>query len=201
MSFPYFDEVQRAHQELLAEGKIKTRATQEEVEQDKGLLTRRSGWYSYERDPSIGLMEKLEGNNSLGYSVDCVLSKVDGTSYDIATDSAGLAQPVNGGPSAPYPADIPRWREPTKELAQLEESTPGPTPQPPDNSEIVSAIVAEILNAIAASEAAIMAHDDANTQKILDMITSIKDQVEESLQKALVLILAKRRRNPDEPVP
>jgi hypothetical protein len=79
-------------------------------------------------------------------------------------------------------------------------TTPATQP-PPDNTEIVGAIVAEILNAIAASEAAIMAHDDANTQRIVDQIDGIKTQVEESLQKALVLILAKRRRNPDEPVP
>jgi hypothetical protein len=48
--------------------------------------------------------------------------------------------------------------------------------------------------------AMLMAHDDANTQKILDMITSIKDQVEESLQKALALIVIKRR-GEGEPVP
>jgi len=201
MSFPYFDEVQRAHQELLAEGKIKTRATQEETEQDKGLLTRRSGWYSYERDPSIGLMEKLEGNNSLGYSVDCVLSKVDGVSYDIATDSAGLAQPVNGGPSAPYPADIPRWRVPTKELAQLEDD-PDPEPPPVDQTDIddVYAALEALQTQQAQDTQLLMAHMDAGTKQVTDLITSIKDQVEESLQKALALIVIKRR-GEGEPVP
>jgi len=194
MSFPYFDEVQRAHQELLAEGKIKTRSTQEEVEQDKGLLTRRSGWYSYERDPSIGLMEKLEGNNSLGYSVDVLLSKVDGVSYDIATDSAGLAQPVNGGPSAPYPADIPRWREPTKELAQIEDD-PDPEPPPVDQTDIddVYAYLEVLQTQQAEDTQLLLARDDANTQKILDTIDSIKTQVEESLQKALAIIIHRKR--------
>jgi len=202
MSYPYYDCVTRAHAELQAEGKIKPRATQDEVEQDKGLLTRRAAWYVYsERDPSHGLLAKTSGNNSQGYSVDWILENRGGDGWDIATDDGTQALPLNGDAHGPDPARIPDWRQPTAELAQIGTTpTPGPTP-PPDNSEIVSAIVAEILNAIAASEAAIMAHDDANTQRILDMITSIKDQVEESLQKALVLILAKRRRNPDEPVP
>ena len=43
----------------------------------------------------------------------------------------------------------------------------------------------------------ILARSDANTQRLADQIDSIKTQVEESLQKALVLILAHRRR--DEP--
>jgi len=202
MSYPYYDCVTRAHAELTAEGKIKPRTNQDEVEQDKGLLTRRAAWYVYsERDPSHGLLAKTSGNNSQGYSVDWILENRGGDGWDVVTDNGSEALPLNGDAHGPDPARIPDWRQPTAELAQIGTTpTPGPTP-PPETSEIVGAIVAEILNAIAASEAAIMAHDDANTQRILDTIDSIKTQVEESLQKALVLILAKRRRNPDEPVP
>jgi hypothetical protein len=117
MSFPHYDLVERAHSELLAEGKITARTVQEDVEQDKGLLTRRAGYYvNSERDASIGLLEKTEGNNSLGYSVDLLL-RVNGTFWDVATDQAGLAQQLNGGPSGPDPTLAPRWRQPAATAA------------------------------------------------------------------------------------
>ena len=120
MSFPYYAEVERAHAELVAEGKITQRWTQEEVEQDKGLLTRRAGYYVFmEKNPTIGLLEKTSGNNSLGYSVDLLLRATDGTFWDIATDTNGMAMPLNGGPGGPDPELIPRWRKPTAELAQI----------------------------------------------------------------------------------
>jgi hypothetical protein len=123
MSFPYYDLVERAYHELVQEGKIAQRWTQEEVEQDKGLLTRRAGYYVFTlEDPTIGLLEKTSGNNSLGYSVDLLLRRVDGTFWDIATDKDGAAVPLNGGPGGPDPELIPRWRKPTTELAQI---TPG----------------------------------------------------------------------------
>jgi hypothetical protein len=121
MSFPYYADVEQAHADLVAEGLIKTRYTQEEVEQDKGLLTRRAGYYvSTRHDPTIGLLEKTTGNNSLGYSVDLLLRRIDGTFWDIATDQAGDALPLNGGPGGPDPELIPRWRAPTAELAQID---------------------------------------------------------------------------------
>jgi hypothetical protein len=129
VSFPHYDLVQRAYDELIAEGKIQQRHDQEQVEQDKGLLTRRAMYYvNTERNPAIGILEKTEGNNSLGYSVDLGI-QIDGTFWDVATDSNGMAQPVNGGPSYD-PALVPRWAKPTAELAQVD-TDPGPTP-PPD---------------------------------------------------------------------
>jgi hypothetical protein len=126
MSFPYYAQVERAHSELVAEGLIRHRATQEEVEQDKGLLTRRAGYYVFAEDnPLIGLLEKTSGNNSLGYSVDLLLRLSDGTFWDIATDSGGQAIPLNGGPGGPDPELVPRWRQPTAELAQVGEEGSG----------------------------------------------------------------------------
>lgn len=133
MSFPHYDLVQRAYDELIAEGKIQHRNNQEHVEQDKGLLTRRAMYYTNtERNPAIGLLEKTEGNNSLGYSVDLGL-QLDGTFWDVATDSGGMAQPVNGGPSGPDPELVPRWAKPTAELAQVDVD-PGPPPDGGDTS-------------------------------------------------------------------
>ena len=126
MSFPYYAQVERAHSELVAEGLIKPRHDQEQVEQDKGLLTRRAGYYCYTEDsPLIGLLEKTEGNNSLGYSVDLLLRLSDGTFWDVATDRDGQAIPLNGGPGGPDPELVPRWRKPTAELAKIGEEGAG----------------------------------------------------------------------------
>jgi len=201
MSYPHYDLVQRAHQELLAEGKIKTRATQEETEADKGLLTARSAWYVYsERDPSHGLLSKTSGNSYLGlYSVDWITRKTDGEGWDIVSDSGGLAIPVDGGPLGADPARIAEWREPSAALAQLEDA-----PEPPPVDETTLDDVYAYLEVLQVQQAEdtqlILARDDANTQRILDTIDSIKTQVEESLQKALALIVIHRRRE-DEPVP
>jgi hypothetical protein len=192
MSFPHFDLVQRAYNELIAEGKIKQRSTQEEAEADKGLLTQRSGWYVHtERSPAIGVLEKLEGNNYLGFSVD-LLIQTDGTFWDVATDSGGMAQPVNGGPSSD-PALIPRWRMPSAALAQISETTPPPEPPPVD-----TVTNEELLDELQAMESRLATQADANMQKILDTIDSIKTQVEESLQKALALLVIHRRRGEDD---
>jgi hypothetical protein len=126
MAFPYFEQVTRAYEELLEEGEIKERTVQEEVEQDKGLLTRRAGYYvNREDDPDIGILKKETGNNSQGYSVDLLIHK-NGTFWDVATDVKGLASPVNGGPSGPDPElSANGWTEPTADLANLEESEEG----------------------------------------------------------------------------
>jgi len=134
MSYPHYDLVQRAHQELIAEGLIGPRTNQDAVEQDKGLLTRRAAYYAFTmRDPTHGLLAKTSGNNSLGYSVDWILSNRDGTGWDIATDDGVNALPLNGGPEAPDAARIPDWRPPTAELAGLREPEPEPEPTPDDD--------------------------------------------------------------------
>lgn len=133
MSFPYYDQVQRAHQELLASGQITTRSNQELVEKDKGLQTRRAGYYSNQKDAQIGILEKTSGNNALGYSVD-ILIHHDGRFWDVATDSYGLAQPVDGEERGPDPELARKWRQPTEALAGLTDA-PGPTP-PPDGAVI-----------------------------------------------------------------
>jgi len=127
MAFPYYDQVTRAYDELVAEGAITQRTDQEQVEQDKGLLTRRAGYYANQEDPRIGILKKTSGNNSLGYSVDLLIDK-KGTFWDVATDNAGMAQPVNGGPSGPDPQLAKDgWTQPTAELAGLSGESGGGT--------------------------------------------------------------------------
>jgi hypothetical protein len=201
MSYPYYDQVTRAHAELLAEGKIMARTNQDQTEQDKGLVTRRAAFYANQRDPSHGLLAKTSGNNSLGYSVDWILRNIDGEGWDIVTDAGGLAQPVDGGPVGADPARIADWRQPTAELAQIGGTTPAPEPPPTDQA--TADLILEVLETLQATQTAdtatILARDDANTQRILDTIDSIKTQVEESLRKVLLAYLARRRRD-DEPV-
>ena len=120
MSFPYYDLVEKAHQDLKNEGLIKQRTNQEQVEQDKGLLTRRAGYYVYtQQDKTIGLLQKTEGNNSEGFSVDLLIQKNTGYFWDIATDNAGMAMPLNGGPSGPDTELAMKWAQPTAALAKV----------------------------------------------------------------------------------
>ena len=143
MGYPHYDLVQRSYAELIQEGKIKKRDEHEQVEQDKGLMTRRAAYYANTlRDRDHGILEKTGGNQSEGYSVDIIIQK-DGTFWDIATDDGTMAKPVNGS-ERNDPELAPRWRQPTKELAQIEdggvvEPPPGPGPgQPSGNEEVMS---------------------------------------------------------------
>jgi hypothetical protein len=161
-------------------------------------VVRRAAYYANQLDPSHGLLAKTSGNNSLGYSVDWILRSTDGEGWDVVTDDGTQALPLNGGPVGADPIRIPDWRQPTADLAQLS-STPPPPEETTDLDEVFELL--ETLEIQQANDtAAILARDDANTQRILDTIDSIKTQVEESLQKALAAVIIHRRRE-DEPVP
>jgi hypothetical protein len=177
MSYPYFADVQRAYDDLRAEGLIQPRATQDEVEQDKGLLCRRAAWYTHSgQNRAIGLLEKTSGNNSLGYSVDWNVDLLLAVGYDVATDQEAAdgmreAVPVNGGPSEPSQDNRERWRPPTAELAQMpDEPTPEPEPEPPADTEA-------ILQAIADSEARIVAHVTSETDRVMQRLADYRQEV------------------------
>lgn len=135
MGYPHYDLVQQAYAELQAEGKI----PMGNIEHDKGLITQRAGYYSYERDSTMGVLSKPDGNNYQGYSVD-ILIRTNGEYYDVVTDQNGQAVPVNGGPDHD-PNLIARWRKPTRELAQLPEDGSGGV-VPPDDSELAARVAA-----------------------------------------------------------
>jgi hypothetical protein len=212
MSYPHYDLVQRAHSELIAEGKIRRRTEQEDVEEDKGLLTRRAGYYSNtERDASIGILEKTSGNNSAGYSVDILIAK-DGRFWDIATDAAGLAQPVDGEERYD-PALAAKWAQPTRELAGITappQPGPGPIPGPiptPGRDEILESLD-EIIAMLQRAEetqardtAMMIVRDDLNTERILDRIDEVVTNAEESGKKALAIYLAMNRPGAGAPPP
>ncbi len=193
--YPYYDLVQKAHNDLLSEGKIQYRETQEEVEQDKGLLTRRAAYYvSTQRNPSHGLLEKTSGNNSEGYSVDWILQQTDGDGWDVVTDDGHNALPLCGGAHGPDSSRIPSWRQATAELAQYDESAPVPTP-PPTDDETQEKLDA-ILSILPQMESRIIQASDAGDKATLDRLNSIIDQAEATLKKIAVLLIARR---PEEP--
>jgi hypothetical protein len=182
MGYPYYDLVQKAHADLKTEGLIQPRGSQEEVEQDKGLLTRRAAWYvNQQRDLTIGLLEKTSGNNSMGYSVDWHLRNSDGEGWDVATDTeaeGGLreAAPVNGDPHGADPARIPSWRPPTAELAQMPDGgvPPEPVPIPPPTDDLtrrVEMLEAQMAQLAQAVQGGFHAHGFVNLPVVLDKLT------------------------------
>jgi hypothetical protein len=203
VGYPYFDEVNRAHADLVNEGKIKRRATQEEVEQDKGLLTARAGYYvNSERDPSIGLLSKPSGNNfpanSEGekYSVDWHVRNSDGEGWDVATDNDMMAVPSDGGPYGADPARIPDWRMPTAELAQIEEDTDTDTDT--DEDVEIDEKLDYIIDLLSTVEVNIIENSNENTQKIIDKLDHIVNQAEETLKKIGVGLLIIKRNNDEQ---
>lgn len=200
MGYPYYDLVQRAHSELIAEGQIRRRTDQDAVEEDKGLLTRRAGYYSNtEGDPGIGILKKPAGNNSQGYSVD-ILIHTDGRFWDVATDRDGLAMPSDGE-ERNDPRLAALWAPPTAALAGIDDTPPspgpgpgpGPDPTPDDAMAKLDEIVAMLDRAQetqARDTAMIIARSDLNTERILDRIEEVVNNAEESGRKVLALYLA-----------
>jgi hypothetical protein len=177
MSYPYYDEVQRAYNDLKLEGKIKPRATTEEVEHDKGLITQRAGYYSNLRDATIGVLEKTTGNNYMGYSVD-ILIRTDGVFWDVVTDNGSEAVPVNGGPSGPDPELIPRWRKPTKELAQMPEDGNGNGGNGEEPPPVTDDALQQIIEAITLSEQRVQENVTAQGEETRELIRHYADQVD-----------------------
>ena len=148
MSFPHFDLVEQAYQELVNEGWIKELppGNQQAVEDQKGVLTRRAALYTNARDAEYGILEKKTGNNSEGYSTDIIINK-DGNFYDVASDNGTIAFPIQGGDHFDLGL-VPRWRQPTRALAKLDEvpepiPEPEPNPEPPDE---VKKLLIELFN-------------------------------------------------------
>ncbi len=189
MGFPRYDLVERAYQELKAEGYIKELPVgqQEEVENQKGILTRRAAYYSYLADNKYGILEKTSGNNSEGYSVDIIIDKETGDIYDVATDNGRIAIPVNGGPEN-HPDLIPRWRTPTAKLAGIGSEPvpePGPEPEPeppPDETNAKLDLLIEENRAMRSIIDLILARQDNHDQQFNNMRLEIRDVREKQNQ-------------------
>jgi hypothetical protein len=196
-----------------------------EEETGKAQLTRAAAWEIYKIDSDIGLLQKTSGNNVDGLSVDVIVSKSTGDWTDIAT-ATGVGTPTvtieavwithTGTPPGA------RWIQPTAQLAlkpgpmsrsgSVGPTPPSPTPDPtPGYKEIMDALNVIIntqlvhtdkMNQITSQAAGNMAkmneHDDNNTDKIIQELRRIVEDMEETLKKAMVLLLANR--DPGEPI-
>lgn len=135
----HYDQVQRAYDELVADGSIKNvnpgPGQDQAISEQKAYMTRRAAYYLWLLDNNYGLLEKLTGTNVGGLSIDITLKK-SGEFFDIATDvevANGIraVRPVNPGGSTDTSL-IPRWILPTKEMAGLN----GGGPPPPVDDDI-----------------------------------------------------------------
>lgn len=211
MAYPYYELVQQALADLKAEGKVRPRTTQAEIEQDKGLTVQRAAYYVHtQRDPNHGVFQKSGGNvyvpppesgSTETFSVDWILRVYDGEGWDVVSDrwdgeegqgGTGEAIVVEGGAHGPNPDNIPRWRMPTKALAQVAEGHPEPGPTPPPSTDRTD----EVLQAIAASEARVTAHVTAETERVLQRLADYRQEVIEFAELAgkMLVVLGLFRR-------
>lgn len=181
MAFPYYDAVQRAYAELQAEGFIRELPPghQEEIEAQKGILTRRAGYYANLQNANIGLLEKTSGNQSEGFSVDILLNRMTGQFYDIASDNGRIAIPIDGGPSAGTDL-IDRWRQPTRALAGIGDTPvpvpePEPPPVPPDHSDEKLDAIFNLLVAVQSKVDLIEARQNTTDAGVIDLKRAVAD--------------------------
>ena len=173
---------------------------------------------------NVGGIAKTGGQTQFnGVAVDAGLDKSDGTGADYLTDvdlgngtrEIRLAYTPYAPPPAGTPLPPADWVQPTPDWldwpgpltlkSDSSSGTPEPGPEPPpvtDYSEVLEAL--DELGATLATmqvqqqndTAAIMAHDDANTEKGLQQIRDLVEDVEESLMKIAVLLLLRRPEDP-----
>lgn len=158
-------------------------------------ITKRVAWFL--RGEGAGLLAKPSGNNCDGFATDIVMY-ADGALVDILSDSGGGNGPTWTVTGELRPLD--QWRAPffTPIPGAVD---PGPVP-PPDAGGSDDAIAAldqklTILAVQADRNAdAIMARNDANTEKIQQQLNQIVEDAESTLkqllEELLPLILAGR---------
>jgi hypothetical protein len=193
------------------------RAADEETA--KSQLTRAAAYELNKLDPNIGLIEKTSGNQVYNMSVDGVHDRTNGDYADICT-AQGVGNPVvtiathwiqRNGPGQPITTG---WIQPTQAIAALPGpmqrtgSAPPPDPtEPPilggggsneSNDEIMNALnglqlqMDDLAKRQASDTAVIIERDDFNTQKIQENLDRIVNDMEESLKKVMLILLANR---------
>ena len=189
----------------------------------KGQVNARAGYTIHTTyDPNVGYIAKTGGQTQyFGIAVDALQDKADGYGADFLTDELqpdGRRLIKLAYTPYPTPATPPTtgWVQPTAAMLEhpgplvLKSSTPTPptpTPTPPaDNTEVLAAIadLKSMLQDIQAQQAAdtatITARDDANTEKSMQQIRDLVEDVEASLKKAgIALIIRKRRKGEATP--
>lgn len=182
----------------------------------KGQVCVRAGYtINTTYDPAVGYIAKNPGQTQFyGVAVDALQDRNDGYGADYLTDEIqpdGRRLIKLAYTPYPTPATPPTtgWVQPTAAMLEhpgplvLKSSAPvpGPEPTPPPNKddEILSAL-ADMRAQAEADKAEILARDDANTEKSMQQIRDLVEDVETSLKKAgIALIIRKRRKGEAEP--
>lgn len=136
-----YDLVEKAYNELRAEGIIKPCAP-EEVDKQKAIMTARAAYYINQVDSNYGLLEKTSGNNVDGRSVDIIYVRGSWIEYDVATDvkyandpSLRIASPVDSG-GIPRPENASRFLTPKREWCAFPVENPIPNNPPEETPEV-----------------------------------------------------------------
>jgi hypothetical protein len=175
----------------------------------KGQVCVRAGYTIHTTlDASVGYIAKNPGQTQFyGVAVDALQDKSDGFGADYLTDELqpdGRRLIKLAYTPYPTPAVPPTtgWVAPTAAMLEhpgpltLKATTPAPTPEPPAPSkddEILSALD-DMRAQAAADKAELLARDDANTQKSMQQISDLIEDVEASLKKAGIALVIHRRR-------
>lgn len=150
-----YDLVEKAYNELVASGVVHDSTNGEELDGMKGAVTFRAAYYINQVNPNRGLLAKFSGANVKGFKADVIMDK-DGTTFDISTDNGRKI--IIQNPRGNFePNLIDLWRQPTAELAGLNEIPPIDIPptNPPTTVDLTP-----VLNKIHELEDVIHAQND-----------------------------------------
>lgn len=182
----------------------------------KGQVTVRAAYkINSTMNPRVGCITKNPGQTQFhGVAVDALLDNVDGSGADFLTDELQpdgqrlikLAYSVYATPPPGTP--VTNWTQPTAAMLDYpgpltlkgDAPAPGPDPEPsPDDDAIILAALDDIGATLAqmqiqqeADTAAILARDDTNTEKSMQQIRDLVEDVEETLIEIAILLLLRR---------
>lgn len=159
-------------------------------------ITKRVAWAL--RGEGAGLLAKPSGNNCDGFATDIVMYSGDGALVDILSDSGGGNGPTWTVTGELRPLD--QWRAPFfTPIPGAVDPEPVPPPDTGGSDDAIAALDQKLtILAVQADRNAdaIMARNDANTEKIQQQLNQIVEDAESTLkqllEELLPLILAGR---------
>jgi len=177
----------------------------------KGQVCVRAGYTIHtQHDANVGYIAKNPGQTQFyGVAVDALQDKGDGYGADYLTDELqpdGRRLIKLAYTPYPTPAVPPTtgWVAPTAAMLEhpgplvLKSTTPTPGPEPtppaPNKDDEILSTLEDMRAQAAADKAELLARDDANTEKSMQQIRDLVEDVETSLKKAGIALVIHRRR-------
>lgn len=180
----------------------------------KGQVCVRAGYTIHTTfDANVGYIAKNPGQTQFyGVAVDALQDKADGFGADYLTDELQpdgrrlikLAYTPYPTPSVPPTTG---WVQPTADMLNhpgplvLKSTTPPPDPTPPSPSkdDQILSTLDDMRAQAAADKAELLARDDANTEKSMQQIRDLVEDVEASLKKAGIILIRLKRKGQATP--